>query len=171
MLLALCAWIVAQPAVAGVSDELDTAWSRITDMSAWSEPGDWHILASPYTMHWRPSPEHRHVVALGLERISPDRWLSGGSLFRNSFGQPSAYLYLGRRTQDLLGQPSLFAQWSAGLLYGYRGRYESKVPMNINGFAPGAVVSLGWQVDRAVTLTAHALGDAGVLFQVGWRWR
>jgi hypothetical protein len=156
---------------ASLAEGLDTAWDRVTDVDAWRAPGHWRAVASPYTLHWRPSPEHRRVVALGLERQSADHWLLGGSLFRNSFGQPSAYAYLGQRHDDFLGTPRLFFQWSAGVMYGYRGKYQRKVPLNLHGFAPGAVVSLGWQIDRQVSLAAHALGDAGVMLQLGYDWR
>lgn len=169
--MALFSTLGSSPAQAGITDDLQAAWARVGDVDAWREPGQWRAVASPYTLHWRPSPEHRHVYALGLERQSPDRWLLGGSLFRNSFGQPSAYAYLGRRSNELLGTPQLFGQWSVGVLYGYRGKYESKVPLNVHGFAPGAVLSLGWQVDRNLSLVAHALGDAGVMFQLGYDWR
>jgi hypothetical protein len=154
-----------------VMEGLDTAWTRVTDLDAWRAPGHWRTVASPLTLHWRFSAEHRHVYALGMERQSDDRWLLGGSLFRNSFGQPSAYVYLGHRSDKLLGKPELFFQWSAGMLYGYKGKYKSKVPLNLNGFAPGAVLSLGWQFDRHVSVAAHALGDAGVMFQLGYDWR
>lgn len=146
-------------------------WSRVTDMAAWRDGGHWRVLASPYTLHWRPSPEHRSVYALGLEWQAQDRWLAGSSLFRNSFGQPSAYVYLGKRTDDVLQTPNLFFQWSAGVLYGYRGEFAHKVPLNFHGFAPGAVVSLGWRFDRQMSVTAHALGDAGVMFQLAYDWR
>lgn len=153
------------------TDDLGAAWSRVADTNAWQEPGQWRTVVSPYTLHWRYSDEHRSVYALGVERQSPDRWLLGGSLFRNSFGQPSAYAYVGRRTTELLGSPDLFAQWSVGLMYGYRGKFQHKVPLNVNGFSPGALLSVGWQVNRNVSLMAHALGDAGVMFQLGYDWR
>lgn len=163
------AWLAALDAAEW--PDWSAAWVRVKDMSAWRADGHWRLLLSPYTRHWRPSEEHRDVYALGAEWQARDRWLAGASLFRNSFGQPSAYLYLGQRTDDVLQTPGLFVQWSAGLLYGYRGKYESKVPLNVNGFAPGAVLSMGWQFNRHLSLTAHALGDAGVMLQFGVDWR
>jgi hypothetical protein len=124
------------------------------------------IAVSPYTLHWRPSEEHTAVYALAAEWQREDRWLGGASLFRNSFGQPSAYVYVGQRITGLLpSRPEIFVQWSAGMLYGYRGKYENKVPLNNNGFAPGALASAGWAFDRRQSLTLHLLGDAGVMFQ------
>lgn len=130
--------------------------------------GHLRLVASPFSHHWRPSDEHRHVWALGAEWQRSDSWLAGGSFFSNSFGQPSGYLYVGKRWEGLFGRPQLYGQVSGGLMYGYRGKYEDKVPFNNNGFSPGALVSMGWQFNRNASLTAHLLGDAGVMFQFGW---
>ncbi len=136
----------------------------------WRE-GYWRAAVSPYAPHLRPSDEHSDVWALALERQRHDHWLAGGSFFSNSFGQPSAYLYVGRRFPALLGQAQLFGQISGGLLYGYRGQYQDKVPLNHNGFSPGGLVSIGWQFNRQASLTVHAVGDAAVMFQFGWDFR
>jgi hypothetical protein len=128
--------------------------------------GHWRLVVSPFSQHFRPSDEHRHVWAIGVERQRDDNWLAGGSYFSNSFGQPSAYLYVGKRFPQLWGEPKLFGQLSGGLLYGYRGAYEDKVPLNNNGFSPGALVSLGWQFDKRTAFTAHMLGDAAIMFQL-----
>lgn len=129
-------------------------------------PGHWRVAVSPYSHHFRYNPEHRSVWAAGLERQRADDWLAGASFFSNSFGQPSSYVYVGKRFPELWGQPRLFGQVSGGLLYGYRGKYEDKVPLNHKGFAPGALVSLGWQFNKEYAVAAHLLGDAGVMLQL-----
>jgi hypothetical protein len=134
----------------------------------WYGPGHWRLAVSPYSLHWRPSDEHRSVYAIGIERQRDDLWLAGASYFRNSFGQPSAYLYMGRRWEGLFGEPRLFTQVSGGLLYGYRGKFEDKVPLNNNGFAPGALATIGWQFNRQYAVAFHALGDAGVMVQLSF---
>jgi hypothetical protein len=136
-----------------------------------SEPGDWshwRLFASPYTLHFRYSDEHQYVWAVGVERQRYDNWLAGASYFSNSFGQPSGYLYLGQRYTGLLDKPPLFFQWSVGLLYGYKGKYEDKVPFNHNGYSPGATVSLGWQFNRNWAGQMIMLGDAGLMFQLSY---
>lgn len=131
-------------------------------------PGHWRLLVSPFSKHFRYSAEHKYVWALGAERQRDDGWLAGASYFTNSFGQPSAYGYVGKRWVGLLGEPQLFAQASAGVLYGYRGAYQTKVPLNYNGFSPGALVSLGWQFTEKAAVTAHLLGDAALMLQFSW---
>lgn len=128
--------------------------------------GFWRLAASPFSAHFRYSEEHRYVWAVGTEWQRNDNWLGGASFFSNSFGQPSAYLYVGKRFPAMFGVPELFGQVSGGMLYGYRGAYEDKVPLNNNGFSPGALVSLGWQFDKKTALTAHMLGDAAIMFQL-----
>lgn len=138
---------------------------------AWREQAHWRVAISPLTQHFRQNEEHQRVVALALERQRHDGWLAGGSHFTNSFGQPSAYLYVGRRVDLPFGPPGLFGQISGGLLYGYRGRFEDKVPFNNNGFSPGALFTLGWQIDRRNAAAVHLLGDAGLMLQLSWDWR
>ncbi|MBM3388918.1 MAG: hypothetical protein FJY26_05350 [Betaproteobacteria bacterium] len=159
--LATSSWARATAALAATADTLGSGWDQ----------GHWRAAVSPYAPHLRYSPEHADVWAVALERQRNDRWMAGGSFFNNSFGQPSTYVYLGKRFPQLLGHSQLFGQFSGGLLYGYRGKYENKVPFNHNGFSPGALASIGWQFNRQASLTVHAVGDAAVMFQFAWDWR
>ncbi|MFM8736195.1 MAG: hypothetical protein ACKOGB_00545 [Betaproteobacteria bacterium] len=154
-------WSRSSAAAASTLETLSTGWQQ----------GHWRSAFSPYAPHLRYSPEHADVWAVALERQRPDNWMAGGSFFSNSFGQPSGYLYLGKRFPALLGHPQLFGQLSGGLLYGYRGQYQNKVPFNHNGFSPGALASVGWQFNQQASLTVHAVGDAAVMFQFAWDWR
>lgn len=131
-------------------------------------PGYWRVAASPYSLHFRYNPKHRRVWALGVERQRSDNWLAGTSFFSNSFGQPSSYTYVGKRFPALWGQPQLFGQISGGLLYGYRGEFQNKVPLNYKGFSPGALVTLGWQFHKDGAASVHLLGDAGLMLQFSW---
>lgn len=146
-------------------------WTDL-NYNIFNDPGQWRLLGSPYMGHFRPSEEHQPVWALGVERRrDSDGRLVGAAYFSNSFGQPSAYLYVGRHVDHVFGVPQWTAQITGGLLYGYRGKYESKVPMNVNGFAPGLVVSTGWQFTKDFSSELHLLGDAGVMWQLSWRLR
>lgn len=157
--LGLAAVLCTAPSVqAQTTTKADNPWAG----------AHWRAVVSPYAPHFRPSDEHEHVWAVGLERQRTDNWLAGGSFFSNSFGQPSAYVYAGRRFPSLWGHPQLFGQLSAGLMYGYVGKYQDKVPFNHRGFSPGALASIGWQFNRQASLTVHAVGDAALMFQFGW---
>ena len=90
----------------------------------------------------------------------------GGAFFRNSFGQPSGYFYGGQRWNNLIGSERLFVQLTAGLLYGYKGPYANKVPLNYLGISPGAVLSVGWQVTPVWSAQLNLLGNSALMFQV-----
>jgi hypothetical protein len=79
----------------------------------------WRFYASPLTIHYSSSPDHRAVYSLGVERQYPSGYLFGAAAFRNSFGQPSMYAYAGKRFDaPFASVPQLFFQVSAGVLYG-----------------------------------------------------
>lgn len=126
----------------------------------------WRVMVSPYTWHYHYSADHRSVYMLGLEKQRADGLVVGGSWFRNSFGQPSAYVYAGHRFRNFTPYEPLFAQLTAGVLYGYKPPFENKVPLNHNGFSPGAVLSVGWQFTPMISTQVNFLGNSALMFQV-----
>jgi hypothetical protein len=145
--------------------------AALSPAAAAEAQGEWRIAIAPYTFHWRYSPEHKPVWALGVERQRADGMLGGISFFSNSFGQDSSYYYVGQRYSGLGGRQEAYFLWSAGLLYGYRGQYEDKVPLNHNGFSPGALLALGWMIDRDASAQFNVLGDAAVMLQLNYAFR
>jgi hypothetical protein len=130
-------------------------------------PGDsTRIIVSPYTLHYSPSPNHRPTWMLGGEKQYADGVLLGAAYFSNSFGQDSATIYRGARLKDWGPYPQLYAQWTAGLMYGYKPPYNDEVPLNFRGFSPIAVLSLGWQFNRRYAVQLNALGTAALMFQL-----
>ena len=91
----------------------------------------------------------------------------GVALFRNSFGQPSAYVYVGKQWTGVLDTPKMFTKVSAGLIYGYKGKYQHKIPFNDYGIAPAVIPSLGWQFNKQESAQVMVLGTAGLLFAYG----
>lgn len=130
------------------------------------EAGGWDLLFSPYTLHYNPDKDHKPVVMLGLNKALEGRWFAGGVVFSNSFGQPSTYVYAGQRYVDPFGFENWYLQWTAGLLYGYVGEYEDKVPLNYKGFSPGLVPSIGYRFNKYVYGELDFLGAAGLMFTV-----
>jgi hypothetical protein len=65
----------------------------------------------------------------------------------------------------------LFFQWTAGLLYGYKGKYQHRVPLNYGGFSPGVVVSLGWRFDANLSAQINKVGGTGAMLQLSYEWR
>ena len=123
------------------------------------------VTASPYTLHWSPSPNHRTTWMFGGEKQYANGLVLGVAYFSNSFGQDSAIAYRGRRLTHWSSYDKLYAQWTAGLMYGYKPPYNDEVPLNFRGFSPVAVLSLGWQFTPRYALQLNALGTAAVMFQ------
>lgn len=146
------------------------AGGTVAQTASAPDAGNGNLLSlqfSPYTRHNIYDEAHRHVVALGLEREYPNGKLDGISLFRNSFGQPSAYLYpWGGVYHSIGGIPPLSFKWTAGLLYGYKEPYERKVPLNYKGFSPGAVISLAYELKPGWAVQVNMLGTAAFMLQL-----
>jgi len=132
----------------------------------------WKVQVAPFALHWSRNSEHKNVYLLGVEHSWPEApsWTAadetfwGLSVFRNSFGQTSAYAYLGYRWTSLFGHPPLFLSLSGGLLYGYKKPYENKVPFNHNGFSPGLIPAIGYRLTPHDAVQVGALGAAGLIF-------
>ena len=127
-------------------------------------PSGWDLTLSPYTYHFHPSDEHEYVYAIGVIKRLEGNWIVGGSYFSNSFGQPSGYIYIGQRYENLPGFEKWYLQWNAGILYGYVEPYEDKVPFNYNGFSPGFVPSMGYQFTDRIYGELDLLGNSALMF-------
>lgn len=122
---------------------------------------------SPYTHHFSPSEDHKNVYMIGLEREHANGKLDGVTFFTNSFGQASVYVYpWGGVYKNVFGVKPLSFKWTAGLLYGYVEPYEDKVPLNHNGFSPGAIIALAYEFQPGWSAQVNALGTAGLMFQL-----
>ena len=130
------------------------------------ETARWRVVFAPYALHYSGDSDHKPVVLIGLERERPDGIVVGASIFSNSFGQPSTYVFGGQRLYRWSPSDPLYAEWSAGLLYGYVGQYKDKVPLNYKGFSPGITAGVGWQFTPKFAGQIHLLGNAGLLFSI-----
>jgi len=130
------------------------------------------FLSPSLTHHWSDEnkAKHKPVFALSISRTLPDERFCGFSLFRNSFGQPSAYAFTGWSwPQPFASYPNVYANVSAGIIYGYVGEFKNKVPLNIGGFAPAIVPSLGYRLTPSLGVEVHVLGTAAIMFGTSWR--
>lgn len=145
----------------------------------WDQPAadkpahDYWVFASPYTYHWSDEnkKDHRQVYALSISRQLPNNRFCGASLFRNSFGQPSAYAFTGWHWPNLLrSHPEVYATLSAGIVYGYVGEFKDKVPLNVGGFSPVAIPTVGYRLTPQLAVEIQILGTAAVMFGANWRY-
>ena len=125
------------------------------------------FVFSPYTHHWSYSAEHKPVVLVAVDEQLPGNRFCGVALFSNSFGQPSTYVYAGQQFNELMGNPKLFVKVTAGILYGYVGKYQDKVPLNHGGFSPAIIPSIGYRLSEHDSVQLKVLGAAGLMFSYG----
>lgn len=131
------------------------------------EKGFWQVQTSLYTRHFSPDPDHNNRQNLiGLERNEASGWLYGGATFRNSYDQQSVYGYVGKRFES--ADYPVYLKVSGGLLYGYRGEYRDKIPLNNLGVAPVIIPSVGVHLGP-VTAEAVLLGVSASILNIGVR--
>lgn len=88
----------------------------------------WLLTTSLYTQHFSPKPDHNNSQGLiGVSRINEENRIWGAATFSNSFDQRS-----------------VFAKVYGGLLYGYRGEYQDKIPLN--GVGAAFMINVGWRM-------------------------
>ena len=104
-----------------------------------------YVYSSLYTRHYDPDPDHvNDQNMLGLEFETRNRRVFGLSIFDNSFGQDSEYLYAGYKFRAFESD-RWYYKITGGLIHGYRGEYKDKIPLNEMGVAPVIIPSIGVQ--------------------------
>lgn len=148
------------------------AASAAPQPSAWDAPEPWrtdrfYFETSVYTRHFSYDPDHndRQNLIL-LEYNVTENWLVGASAFDNSFGQSSQFVYGGYRFRPFDNLQPLYFKVAAGILHGYRGEFQDKIPLNSSGFAPAIVPSVGYCINRYCSEFV-LFGTAGFLITVG----
>ena len=135
---------------------------------SWADQGiQLRFQASPFTLHFSPKTDHENVVMVGMEREHKNGKLDGFTLFSNSFGQESVFIYpWGGVYHNIWDVNKLSFKWTAGLLYGYKAPYENKVPLNHNGFSPGVIAALAYEFKPGWSAQVDLLGTAGLMFRI-----
>jgi len=131
----------------------------------------WYVQTALYTWHFHYDSNHKQSIALDTTYVFDERWLEGQwlvglGLFTNSFGQFSQYLYGGLKWRPIADHQPFYVKLSAGVLHGYSGEYQDKIPFNSTGFAPAIVPSVGYCWVRYCA-EAILLGANAMMFTVG----
>ncbi len=125
-----------------------------------------YLQAGSY-IHYDPDEEHAgNRLFVSLEAIRSDDWLFGLALFNNSFDQFSQYLYGGKIWNFHEKWEGFHAKVTAGLIHGYKGDYDYKIPLNDLGVAPAIIPGVGYTKGR-FGADVYLLGIAGMLFTAG----
>ena len=96
-------------------------------------------------------------------------WFIGGSTFKNSYSQRTYYGYIGGRYNLPITHPHLqpYGQVTAGLIHGYKGKYQDKVAFNDYGTAPAFIPSIGLDY-RRFNMELVAFSGSGVMLNAGF---
>jgi hypothetical protein len=146
-------------------------------IKAWSAPEPWrtdrfYLQTSAATWHFNSDDEHDNSQALVNAEWRLDKnWLKGQVLlgaasFDNSYGQATWYAYGGLLWRPVDTVQPLYLKLTAGVIHGYRGEYQDKIPMNNSGYAPGIIPSVGYCYNRFCTELV-VFGGAGMMLTVG----
>jgi hypothetical protein len=128
----------------------------------------WYVQAGAYT-HWIESDDFAGLPLLGgVEHHRSGGWSGGLSLFNNSFGQFTQYVYIGKEFQPWGSSPEYRLKLSAGIVHGYQDDYYDTLPIRWGGsWGLGFVPAIGYHKGR-VGYDVAVLGVAGLLFLVGY---
>lgn len=143
---------------------------------AWDAPEPWrtdrwYFQTSYYTWHFHYDVNHKQAIVLDSSYRLDEYWLGGQwivglTLFSNSFGQFSQFLYGGLQWRPIPDHQPFYFKVAAGLLHGYEGAYKDKIPLNSSGTAPAIVPGVGYCWTRYCA-EAILLGTNAMLFTVG----
>jgi hypothetical protein len=165
-------WIVVAGSASAQSDTTRSDATPESLPSAWSAPEPWRtdrffLETSVYTVHFDSDSSHDNSQSLILgEWNVTEQWLLGASFFDNSFGQSSQYVYGGFRFRPFDSLQQLYFKITAGLVHGYSGEYQDKIPFNKYGIAPAIIPSVGYCIDRFCSEIV-IFGTAGLLLTFG----
>ena len=171
---AISCFVFAQTSPVAPMGAMSSASSDGRTADTWLRDGDtFSIQYGLYTKHRSYSAEHvDHNRMVNLEIQSnydrvwgADKTLFGVSVQRNSFGQPSQWIYWGQRWDF---NDYVYAKVTAGLLHGYKGKYRDKIPFNKAGVAPGIIPTLGFRY-KGVSVETIVLGTNALMFAVGYQ--
>jgi hypothetical protein len=171
--LAASAGLAQSPAPAPAPPETVAAEVK----SAWDAPEPWrtdrfYFQTSVATVHFNSDPNHDNNQNLiyGEWRLPyywlDGQWFAGLSFFDNSFGQASQFAFGGLLWRPVEKAPEFYIKLAAGVLHGYTGEYQNKVPYNNNGWSPGIVPGVGYCYRRFCG-EMILFGTAGVMWTVG----
>lgn len=174
-LFALAWTVVASPAVA--QNAPAAAAPPAETKSVWDAPEPWrtdrfYLQTSVATVHFSSDPDHVNDQKLiyGEWRLN-ERWLEGqvlvgAAFFDNSFGQSSQFVFGGLLWRPVEKAQEFYVKVAAGIIHGYSGEFQNKIPMNSSGFAPGIVPAVGYCYNRFCG-EMILFGTAGMLWTVG----
>ncbi len=133
-----------------------------------SSTSSWYLQGGGY-VHFSNDEDYEGPPLFGgIEHRDENLTLIGFSVFNNSFGYFSQYVYVGKQFQLSKKYPGFRFKITAGIVRGYQGEHHDVMPIRWgDAWGLGAVPTIGYQGDR-VGFDVAVLSASGLLFLVGY---
>jgi len=126
---------------------------------------------SLYSMHFNDDPEdNNRQNSINFEWRKNTGFLLGFAYFKNTFYQPSQYLYGGKIFRPFDNHQYIYFKITGGLLHGYKGEYKDKIPFNSLGVAPAILPAAGLSY-KNFTTELVPYGIRGIILTLGYDFR
>jgi len=128
----------------------------------------WYVQVGAYG-HFRDDEDYEGPPLFGgIEFHSVNLPILGFSIFNNSFGDFSQYVYLGKEFYPSRKYPGFRLKLTGGVAHGYEGEHHDVLPIRWgDSWGFGLVPIVGYKSDR-VGVDLALLSDAGLLLLVGY---
>jgi hypothetical protein len=133
-----------------------------------SGTSSWYLEGGAYVHFSNDEDYEGPPLFVGIEHRDENLTLIGFSVFNNSFGDFSQYVYVGKQFQLSQKYPGFRFKITAGIVRGYEDEHHEILPIRWgDSWGLGAVPTIGYQGDR-VGFDVAVLSASGLLFLVGY---
>ncbi|HCZ15533.1 MAG TPA: hypothetical protein DHV85_13265 [Candidatus Accumulibacter sp.] len=147
-----------------------------SSVPGWDAPEPWrtdryYLQTSVASAHFDQDEQNNALELINAEWRLDKRWLAGQVLvgaatFQNSFDQATWYAYGGLLWRPVDAVQPFYLKLTAGVLHGYRGKYQDKIPFNDSGYAPVILPGMGYCYKRFCSELV-VYGAAGMFLSIG----
>jgi hypothetical protein len=130
--------------------------------------GEWYVQAGSYFHYTNDEDYSGARWFMGVEHLNEHGRITGLSVFNNSFGQFSQYLYVGKTFHPFEKAPNFRVKLTGGIVHGYKGEHKETSPIHWgDSWALGVVPAVGYQRGH-LGIDVAVLSASGMLFLVGY---
>ena len=142
--------------------------SAIAETTPDGSARSWYVQAGGYLHYSEKDYYEGPPLFGGIERHREKNTLLGFSVFNNSFGDFTQYLYWGKQWNPWENHPALRLKLTVGIVHGYEGDNQDVTPIYWgDAWGIGAVPTFGYQKNR-LGFDLALLGNSGALFLIGY---
>lgn len=147
-----------------------------SSVPGWDAPEPWrtdryYLQTSVASVHFDQDEQNNTQQLINAEWRLDKRWLSGQMLvgaatFQTSFEQSAWYAYGGLLWRPVETVQPFYLKLTAGVIHGYRGQYQDKIPFNNSGYAPAILPAMGYCHSRFCSELV-LFGTSGLMLTFG----